>query len=299
MENNLPYLTIVTPTYNRGYLLEKCYLSLKKQTNQRFQWLIIDDGSVDNTENVVRQFIEKSPDMDITYVWKRNGGKHTALNTSHLHIKGDYVLILDSDDTLTENAVEEVYRGWDRYRSNRSIGIVILLKGKSVQEPNAYVKDEHTPVDIMNYPRICVRSRDCCEVIRTELFCKYPFPVFENEKFISEGALWNRVAMTHQCVYINKVIYLCDYLEGGLTKSGRTMRIRNPYGGMYTSSLRMYKKNFAKERIKSALLYCCYGFFAKLTIREILFKEKTNRLLKCCFVVPGYMMYRMWKRKYV
>ena len=104
--------------------------------------------------------------------------------------------------------------------------------------------------------------------------------------------------MTHQCVYINKVIYLCEYLEGGLTKSGKSMRIRNPYGGMYTSNLRMHKKNFLKERIKSGLLYVCYGFFAKLTPIAIVKREKEHRMIKSMCLLPGYCLYVLWKKKY-
>ncbi len=298
MNSNHSYLTILTPTYNRGELLCKCYESLKQQTNKEFQWLIVDDGSSDNTKEIVEQFKKATPDMNIKYVWKQNGGKHTALNESHSYIEGEYVLILDSDDTLTPDAVDSVYSGWEKYESQDNIGIVIFLKGHSVTEPNAYAKDEHVAVDIMRYNRVCVRSRDCCEVIRTELFKRYPFPVFEGEKFVSEGALWNRVSFTHKCVYINKVIYLCEYLEDGLTKSGRSMRIRNPYGGMYTSNLRMHKKNFLKERVKSGLLYVCYGFFADLSAKKIIFGEKSNYLLKLICFLPGYAMYLKWKKNY-
>lgn len=293
-----PYITILTPTYNRGDLLRVCYESLKKQTNKDFQWVIVDDGSIDETKSVVESFCEESPQMNIKYLYKENGGKHTALNYSHSYIEGNYVLMLDSDDTLTENAVETVYDGWKMYEDNEEVGIVTFLKGDSVDSPNAYVKDENVPVEILGYPRICVKSCDCCEVIRTELMKKYPFPVFPNEKFVSEGALWNRVAMTHKCVYINKVIYLCEYLEGGLTKSGRAMRIRNPYGGMYTSNLRMHKKNFLKERVKSGMLYACYGYFAGMSTKCIISKDKNNRLLKIICLLPGYMLYRRWKSRH-
>lgn len=298
MQNKEILLTILTPTYNRGELLKKCYCSLKEQSRGDFQWLIIDDGSSDNTGEIVKQFISDTPDMDITYVKKKNGGKHTALNTSHSYIKGKYVLILDSDDTLTDDAVESVCSIWKKYDDNESIGIVTFLKGEAVNKPNAYVKDEYVPVDIMRYKRVCVKSNDCCEVIRTGLFLKYPFPVFEGEKFVSEGALWNRVSMTHKCIYINKVIYLCEYLEDGLTKSGRSMRIKNPYGGMYTSNLRMNKKNFLKERIKSGLLYICYGHFAGMNNRQIIIYDKNNRMLKAVCLLPGYIMYRRWKKRY-
>ena len=115
---------------------------------------------------------------------------------------------------------------------------------------------------------------------------------------MSEGVLWNRVALTHKCVYVNKVIYLCEYLEGGLTKSGRAMRIKNPYGGMTGAEVNMNRHNLLKRRLKSGLLYVCYGFFAGLTPSGILTRSNENRGVKLLCLVPGYMMYRIWKRRY-
>ena len=126
---------------------------------------------------------------------------------------------MDSDDYLTKNAVETVIREWKLCEQQSNIGIVTFLKGSAIDKPSCIANDERVPVDIMRYQRTCFHSSDCCEVIRTELFKKYPFPVFENEKFVSEGALWTRVSFTHQCIYINEVIYIAEYLEGGLTKS--------------------------------------------------------------------------------
>lgn len=291
-------LSIVTPTYNRGKLLKNCFQSLRRQTDKRFEWIIVDDGSTDNTEMIVTDIKNAASEMSIIYVKKENGGKHTALNVSHEYIHGVYVLILDSDDTLTEKAVEEIHKEWKNYYDISTVGIVTFLKGESADKPNAYAKDERMPVDIMRYKRVCVRSNDCCEVIRTELFKKYPFPQIENERFMSEGILWNRVALTHKCVYINKVIYLCEYLEDGLTKSGRAMRIRNPYGGMLNSEVNMNRKNFISRRIKSGLLYVCYGFFAGLRPFEIIGKEKDYRMLKALCLIPGFGMYCLWKWKY-
>ena len=292
-----PLLTILTPTYNRRQLLKNSFESLNKQTCTRFQWLIVDDGSSDNTNVEVESFKEKSEWMDIEYVFKENGGKHTALNAAHPYVKGDFVLFLDSDDTLTEDAVELVYKAWKKYNDQHEVGLVTFLKGKDRKTPNAYVRDPGKPVDIIGYPRICKVSSDCCEVIRTELFLKYPFPEYPNEKFVSEGALWNRVGMTHKCVYINKVIYLCDYLQDGLTKAGRAMRIRNPYGGMYTSQLRMVRKNFLKERIKAGMLYDCYGFFANLSIKDIIFRDSGYQLMKTVCLLPGFGLYILWGKR--
>lgn len=296
MEHNYVALSIVTPVYNRAELLKKCFQSLIAQTCYDFEWIIVDDGSTDNTLEVAQSF---KADFPIKVITKPNGGKHTALNASHPYIYGEYVLMLDSDDTLVPSAVSEVINGWRIFESQSDIGIVTFLKGEDENHPScmAYPEDEGKPVDINRYRRKSISSIDACEVIRTELFKKYPFPEFEGEKFIAEGALWTRVGLTHKCVYINKVIYLANYLEGGLTKLGKPLRVHNPNGGMYTSNLGINKKNFLKSRIKNGLLYNCYSFFAKKSFKEA-FRQSDSKFLMCFCRPFGFALYLLWKKKY-
>lgn len=289
-------LSIVTPTYNRVHTLSACYHSLTQQSCTQFEWIIIDDGSSDGTERFFSEL--KDAPFPISYHWKENGGKHTALNASHPYIHGQYVLLLDSDDQLTPDAVERILAAWSRYRADPSVGIVTLLKGRDTEHPNCYAADEGVPVDIMAYPRICPVSNDACEVIRTDLFLAFPFPVFPGERFLSEGALWNRVSFTHKCVYVNHVIYLCDYLDGGLTSSGKPLRIRNPKGGMYTANLNMAKKNNWTRRIKNGLLYDCYGFFSRDGLRAVL-SRSDHRVLALSCLPWGWLLYLWWKLRYL
>ena len=289
-----PFLSVITPTYNRAPQLRMCFESLQCQTDPDFEWIVIDDGSTDDTESLVTSFRAKFP---ILYHKKENGGKHTALNAAHEYVHGEYVLILDSDDTLIPSAIEQIKKEWIQYRDDTAIGIVTFLKGASEDRPTCMATEEGVPVDIMRYRRKCFYSSDCCEVIRSELFRKYPFPVFEGETFLSEGALWNRVSLTHKCVYINRVIYLCDYREDGLTRSGRSLRIRNPRGGMYTANLNMHSKNYLLRRVKNGLLFTCYGFFAGDSPREILCCSDHELLTACC-MPAGYCLYRYWRSRY-
>ena len=295
MENSVS-ISVITPVYNRAELLNKCFQSLVAQTSYDFEWIIVDDGSTDNTLEVAQSFMA---DFPIKVISKPNGGKHTALNESHKHIRGDYVLILDSDDTLIPSAIAEVRKGWDNYKNNSEIGIVTFLRGTDEAHPlcKAYDLDERKPVDIIRYRRESFISGDACEVIRKELFTKYPFPVFEGEKFVAEGALWDRVGLTHKCVYINKVIYICYYLEGGLTKSGKPMRVHNPNGGMFVANLGMVKKNYFKSRVKNGLLYTCYGFFANKSVAEMFGQCCSKALMYFCLPF-GFAMYLLWKKKY-
>lgn len=288
-------LSIVTPAYNRGEMLNRCFSSLNVQTDFDFEWIIVDDGSTDNTAEIAEGFSHAA--FPVKYIRKHNGGKHTALNAAHPYIEGDYVLILDSDDYLVPTAVEQVKAGWEKYGQQKDVGVVIFLRGKTAEQPLCTAADENTPVDIMRYRRNAIVSNDACEVIRTELFLNYPFPEYAGERFISECALWNRVSFTHKCVYINSVIYLCEYLEGGLTKSGKRLRICNPRGGMFTSELRMDRKNYFSQRVKYGLLYTCYGCFAKLKPGEMIKNCRAKGLALLCMPF-GWAIYQIWKKKY-
>jgi glycosyltransferase involved in cell wall biosynthesis len=289
-------LSIITPTYNRAELLPRCYDSLQKQTSCDFEWIIVDDGSTDNTAEVVASF--SSNHFPIIYVKKSNGGKHTALNAAHAYVHGKFVMILDSDDYLAETAVQDVSDAWGRYEQDQKIGIVTFLKGTDRDHPVCAVADYDVPVEIMHYRRIRFIRTDCCEVIRAELFRKYPFPEYQGEIFLAESALWDRVSFTHKCVYINSVVYFCEYLEGGLTQSGRKLRLRNPYGGMFTSELRMDRRNALKDRIKNGLLYNCYGKAAGIPLKELFRKCRSPWLALLC-APGGRLLFHCWCRNAV
>ena len=289
-------LSIITPTYNRADYLPRCYNSLRGQTSCDFEWIIVDDGSTDNTEAVVSAF--SSELFPIVYVKKPNGGKHTALNASIPYIHGKNVLILDSDDYLLEYAVEKVISAWETYGKNPEIGVITFLRGTDANHAFAYVEEEGVPLDLFHHKRTVLIGNDCCETFLSDLFRANPFPVFENERFLSEGVLWKAIGRTHKCLYFNQIIYICEYLEGGLTKQGRKLRILNPKGGMLNASLSMEKDNYFSTRIKNGLLYDCYGFFAGVKPKSILFEQKNNLIIKASCLFPGYLLFRYWRRKY-
>ena len=293
----MPMLTILTATYNRADCLSACWNSLREQTCGDFQWLIIDDGSTDQTREVVQSFRDAAPEMNIEYHYKENGGKHTALNAAHPHIKGEYVVTLDSDDTLTPNAVEQILSAWERYKADSTVGRVIFLKGFSEDKPICYVKNENVVLDTLTEPRICISGRDCCDTFRTELFVKYPFPVFPGERFIGEGAAFLHMELESLGVYVNQVIYLCDYRTDGLTKAGRKMRLQNPRGGMYNSLLYMNRRLPMKTRIKKAILYACYCRFAGVSLKQALENNEYKAMTVLAWL-PGTGLAAYWKKRY-
>lgn len=299
MDRNAPQLTIITPSYNRKELLKRCFQSLLSQTCFDFEWIVVDDGSSDGTREEFPVYLNRELPFTATYIWKENGGKHTALNAAHPYVRGKYILMFDSDDTLTENAVETVLSGWENYEADQKIGMVVFLKQLPDGTIVAMGAREGVPMDVLNHKRICKITNDCCEVIRSELFLKYPFPVFEGERFLAETALWYRAGLDAKCVYINRPIYICEYLDGGLTKGGKKLRIRNCHGGMYTSYLRMNPRCSIRERVKAGLLYVCYGHFAGVRFTEMVKEAAGCRFLTILCGLPGTMLYYMWKIKYL
>lgn len=201
-------VTVITPTFNRATTIKRCWSSLKQQSNQNFQWLIIDDGSTDNTAAVVNNFRKETFDFDIDYHFKDNGGKHTALNYSHQYIKGDYVLILDSDDLLTTDAIDIVLTTWNTNKSNHEIAGITFMKSMDGKSANARMPKDHILSDHIDFRINKGISGDCCETLRTSVFKNYLFPEIKGENFLGESMLWTTVALKYKTLYLNKIIYL-------------------------------------------------------------------------------------------
>ena len=208
-------LTVLTPTYNRAYTIHKAYESLCRQTCMDFEWVVVDDGSADNTEELVRQWQKETTSFPIVFERQENGGKHRAVNRGVVLAKGDYVLILDSDDFLTDDAVE-VIAGW-----TAEIAQLSGFAGVSGLKDGAKNGDMKAPyIDAKNTERMKYGLQgDKAEVYKTEFMRKYPFPEFEGEKFLRENAVWDAIALDgYKLRWYNRVIYKCEYLEDGLTK---------------------------------------------------------------------------------
>lgn len=296
-------LTILTPAYNRGNRLHILYESLMKQTDSDFQWLIIDDGSTDNTKEIVRAF--DAGKNFINYYRKENGGKHTALNFAHPYIQGEWTCIVDSDDYLTPDAVSTIKSYIREYESNKNVKCLTFQRGRKTGIPLVdSFPDEPVISNHIQFRRNEKRAGDCCEVLHSDVLKEFPFPEHPGERFMGEGYLWNKVAFKYDTVYIKKVIYICEYLEGGLTKSGKKLRIQCPLGGM-DSCNSFFEKPEQENRIinketlkKEALLFVCYGKFAGLKKNQITRQCLRPDLIKK-YYLPGSVLYWYWKLKYM
>lgn len=232
--------TVFTPTYNRAYIISALYKSLCRQSFTDFEWVVVDDGSTDNTEELIASFIAEKR-LDITYIKVPNGGKHRAINRGVEVARGELFFIVDSDDYLTDNAlqlIDGVEKALPQSEKAMFCG-VCGLKGFSADKPvGTTFKGETTDCTHIERRKHGI-SGDKAEVFYTAVMRKYPFPVFEGENFLTEAVVWNRMAADGlKLRYFNEIVYICDYLPDGLSANlGEKIR-RSPRGyGLYLRQL--------------------------------------------------------------
>lgn len=222
-------ITIFTPTYNRGYILGRLYSSLCKQSYKDFEWLIVDDGSTDNTEKLIRKFIEDNR-IIIRYFKVKNGGKHRAINYGVKYAHGELFFIVDSDDFLVDYALERVMFHYISIKDSDEFagicGLRIYPDGKVMGNGKNY-----TGIIDCNRLELAFKyyfTGDVAEVFKTDVLCQYPFPDYEGETFCSEGLIWNRMALKYKLRVFFEGIYVCDYLNDGLTLNKVKLFRNNP-----------------------------------------------------------------------
>lgn len=221
-------ITVFTPTFNRGYLMNKLFHSLNSQTNKHFEWLIVDDGSIDQTGELVETFKELA-DFEIRYFYQQNGGKHRAINHGLDLARGELFFIVDSDDSLTDDAIEKIFNNYSGIAFDNSFAGIAFNRGFS-QKRIVGETFEGTYIDCDNLHRVSSNILgDKAEVYRTDILKSIKFPEIDGENFMSEVVLWNEVARRgYKLRWFNDIIYFCDYLEDGLTKNSEKILFNNP-----------------------------------------------------------------------
>lgn len=246
-------LTIFTPTYNREHTLPRLYESLKRQTNMNFEWLVINDGSTDDTVSLLKQWQAEETGFDKRFYTIDNGGKNRAINRALDLIKAQYFMILDSDDLLTDDAVEQIISAFDGITDEHIIGIS-KKRGDLNRKP---LKQTYNIPNSIGYVECSNLERthygldvDMAEVFYTEKLNRYRFPVWQGENFTPEEVIWNRIALDgYKLRWYNQVVYLCEYQQGGLSDSTWRLLRDNPmgYAMMYRQRIIISKKMCEKR----------------------------------------------------
>ncbi|RBN49498.1 glycosyltransferase family 2 protein [Flavobacterium psychrolimnae] len=281
-------ITVFTPTYNRANLLPRLYNSLLRQTNQNFEWLIVDDGSSDSTEEFINQCILENK-LAIIYHLQVNKGKHYAINKGLSFAKGILFFILDSDDFLPADALELVINQYEKVKEDPSIAAVA---GRRMYDSGEIVGSSN--FDEIRSNSLDIRYKynvtgDLVEVFRTDVLKQFQFPEIENEKFCAESLVWNRIAQKYNILFFNKGIYTTEYLPGGLTSNIVKIRMKSPLGAMFCySELERYDIPFT-QKIKANINFWRFSFNSNKGIREKI--ESVNIMNSVIGFPVGFFMY--------
>ncbi|MGG7161200.1 glycosyltransferase family 2 protein [Clostridium baratii] len=253
-------ITVFTTTYNRGYTLERLYNSLKRQTHKNFEWIIIDDGSLDNTESIVKGFILENL-VDIKYIRQENSGKHIAINNGVEQASGELFFIVDSDDYLTINSLELILKVWNSIEEKNSfIGVGGRKLIKNSESKSFNFKEKYYDADSINFNLKYKNFQDKAEVFETEKLKKYKFKQFKDEKFMTEAVVWYRMSEDgYKIRWFNEDIYICEYLSDGLTSNYYRQRINSIDSTCYSYNLLSSYKVPLKFKFRYKINYFRYG----------------------------------------
>lgn len=260
-------ITILTPTYNRAHTLTRLFESLLEQTNQKFEWVVVDDGSTDSTHDLIEKFIHSSC-LNIKYIYQDNQGKPSAVNKGVENSLGDYIFIVDSDDFLTKDCVEILQEKILLHIKNNNIFSGLCFRKGRVDGSILGEELINTFEDDYSY----YHSTELKNMLNVDLaYCfnrKYmeenKFPYFVGEKFVPELYIWNKITDSAKVyAYLHKVLYLCEYLPDGLTANFNQQLKNNPKGFFLYYNDQFFREQIVFNKIKM-FIRVVQCFFYKL-----------------------------------
>ncbi len=239
-------ITIFTPTYNRAYCLNDCYESLKVQTCKDFIWLIIDDGSTDDTRQKVAVWKEEG-DVDISYCFQENKGMHAAHNKAYELIDTELNVCIDSDDYMPRDAVEKIIQHWKRYGNSSVSGIMGLDSNRNGTIIGTAFPEELKQSTLFHLYHKHGVTGDKKLVYRTELTKRYPYPLFEGEKYVGLAYKYHMLDKDYELLLMNEVLCCVEYLSDGSSQNMLSQYLKNPQGFAF------YRKELMKLPFASPL----------------------------------------------
>lgn len=293
------FLTVLTPAYNRAGQLNQLWASLCAQTDRDFVWLVVDDGSTDGTDEVMRRLAGDSP-FPVICLSKPNGGKHTALNLGMGRVDTPLTFIVDSDDTLTPDAVARIREVHTAYAADEGVCGYSFLRAF----PDGTVNGKPFPQEEWRATYIDARINahdtmsDKAEVYKTACLKEFPFPEFEGERFLGEDVVWIRMARKYETVHVNHAIYVGEYQTDGLTSNRRKHNMRSPKGCTVRAKEFLYRDINLWSRTKAGVQYMLYGTLAGKTKRE-LYKDSPAKFLCLLSTLPAAILRRNWVKRYL
>lgn len=251
-------ITVFTPTYNRAALLSRLYESLCEQQFEDFEWLVVDDGSTDNTLDVINGYKEESK-FPIRYFRQENGGKHRAINRGIDEARGELFFMVDSDDSLAPGALRIIANQYGDIRGKSQYGgisgCMSSHDGFLIDTILPGIKSDYVDCNSLDIRYKYMVVGDLAEVFRTSVLKEFRFPEFEGERFCPEALVWNRIAQKYILRYFKIVTYHRDYLPDGLTKRIVRIRMESPMASTtHYSELNSYAVP-PVQKLKAAINY--------------------------------------------
>ncbi len=280
-------LTIFTPAYNRAYTLHLGYEALLRQTCQDFEWLIIDDGSTDNTRELVESWIAENK-IPIRYHYQENQGMHGAHNTAYKLITTELNTCIDSDDYMPDDAVEKIVTFWKQYSSDKVAGMVGLdadFNGKLI---GTSFEENNLPIRLSHYYNQGGKG-DKKLVYRTDIITRYPeYPIFKGEKYVSLGYKYELIEQDYPILSFNEVLVNVEYRPDGSSMNMFRQYIKNPQGFAFIRKSSMQLAPTAKRRFMEAIHYVSSSLILK---NKCFIQESPKKLLTLCAVPFGIALY--------
>lgn len=281
-------LTVFTPAYNRAYSINKCYESLRRQTNKKFKWLVVDDGSTDNTKELILKWKEEAT-FEINYIYKKNGGMHTAHNIAYENIDTELNVCIDSDDYMSDNAVEKIIELWKERKSNNIAG----LAGLDIKENGDLIGtkfppglEESTLFDLYNKHGI---KGDKKLVYRTDLTKDYKYPEFENEKYVGLDYKCHKIHEKYNLALVNEVFCIVEYLDDGSSKNMLNQYIKNPKGWCFYRLENLKIPNTSlKYKFKECVHYVSSSIISK---NKRMIKDTPYKIMTILSLPIGIILY--------
>lgn len=282
-------LTVFTPTYNRAYILKQCYDSLCRQTCKDFVWLIVDDGSSDNTKELVDSWLKKDNGFKIRYTYKENGGMHTAHNKAYELIDTELNVCIDSDDYMTDNAVEIIINEWKKNKSEDLAGLIGLDAFENGQIIGDEFPDDLYFTTLYNFYYKLKKKGDKKIVYRSELSKLYPYPVFEGEKYVGLAYKYYKLDQKYKLKTLNKVLCIVEYMEDGSSKNMMTQYRKNPKGFAFFRKENMKNPNASFiYKLKENIHYVSSSFILK---NKRFIEESPLKVMTILAIPFGFLLY--------
>lgn len=287
-------LTVFTPAYNRANTLPRTYESLCKQDCKDFVWLIVDDGSTDNTANLVESWQKKDNGFVIQYIYKENGGMHTAHNTAYENIFTELNVCIDSDDKMAPGAVSKIKSTWQKVRDKGYAGIIALDSDFSGNIIGKGFPHDMLETTLGGY-YAAGGTGDKKLIYRTDVINSVPpYPVFPGEKYVGLVYKYTLVDQKYKLYVMNEVVCEVEYQADGSTGTMWKQYLKNPKGFAFLRKVAMQYPTSRKRLIRDCIHYCSSSQIAK---NRRYIRESPRKLLTVFCTPFGWLLTGIIKKR--